>query len=70
LALHPAAPGSDIEVITDSAPHRIADYRTFLRPELKAYLAEQGIHVLGYRALRDLIRAGPDNAARPPDGSA
>jgi predicted glycoside hydrolase/deacetylase ChbG (UPF0249 family) len=58
LLLHPSTPGSDIEVIAASASDRIADYRTFLRPELKAYVAEQGIHLLGYRALRDLIRDG------------
>ena len=32
LLLHPSVPGSDIEAITDSASHRIADYRTFLQP--------------------------------------
>ena len=56
LLLHPSVPGSDIEAITDSASYRIADYQTFLRPELQAYIAAQGIHTLGYRALRDLIR--------------
>jgi predicted glycoside hydrolase/deacetylase ChbG (UPF0249 family) len=56
LLLHPSVPGSDIEAITDSAAYRIADYQTFLRPELKAYVAAQGIHLIGYRALRDLIR--------------
>jgi hypothetical protein len=55
LLLHPSVPGSDIERITASAPHRIVDYQTFLRPELKAYVAEQGIHLLGYRALRASI---------------
>jgi predicted glycoside hydrolase/deacetylase ChbG (UPF0249 family) len=56
LLLHPSVPGSDIEAITASAPQRIADYQTFLRPELQAYVAGQGIHLVGYRALRDLIR--------------
>ena len=56
LLLHPSAPGHDIEAITDSAAYRIGDYETFLRPELKAYVAEQGIHLIGYRRLRDLIR--------------
>ena len=56
LLLHPSAPGYDIEAITDSAPYRIGDYETFLRPELKAYVAGQGIHLIGYRRLRGLIR--------------
>jgi predicted glycoside hydrolase/deacetylase ChbG (UPF0249 family) len=41
--------------ITSSAAYRIADYETFLRPELKAYLSERGIHLIRYRRLRDLI---------------
>ena len=45
-----------MEAIGDAAAYRVADYRTFLRPELKAYVAEQGIHLIGYRRLRDLIR--------------
>jgi predicted glycoside hydrolase/deacetylase ChbG (UPF0249 family) len=57
LLLHPSVPGHDIESITTSAPERIADYRTFLQAELKTYVAGQGIHLIGYRALRDLIRA-------------
>lgn len=57
LLLHPSVPGHDIEAITDSASYRIADYQTFLRPELKAYVAGQGIHLIGYRRLRDLIRS-------------
>lgn len=54
--LHPSVPGSDIEALADSAQYRIEDYQTFLRPELKAYVEAQGIHLIGYRRLRDLIR--------------
>ena len=56
VRMHPAAPGFDLEAITDSAPRRIADYRMLLHPELKAHAAERGIHLIGYRSLRDLIR--------------
>ena len=56
LLLHPSAPGYDIEAITGDAGSRIADYETFLRPELEEYVAGQGIHLIGYRRLRDLIR--------------
>lgn len=55
--LHPSVPGFDIEAIADSAQYRIQDYQTFLRPELKAYVESQGIHLIGYRRLRDLIRS-------------
>jgi predicted glycoside hydrolase/deacetylase ChbG (UPF0249 family) len=54
--VHPAAPGYEVEVITRSAPQRMADYRMMLSPQLKTYVAEQGIHLIGYRQLRDLIR--------------
>ena len=56
LLLHPSVPGSDVEAITNSAAYRIDDYRTFLRPELRAHVEGQGIHTIGYRQLRDLIR--------------
>jgi predicted glycoside hydrolase/deacetylase ChbG (UPF0249 family) len=56
LLLHPSAPGHDIEAIAGSAAYRIADYETFLRPELREYVVERGIHLIGYRRLRDLIR--------------
>jgi predicted glycoside hydrolase/deacetylase ChbG (UPF0249 family) len=54
--VHPAAPGYEVEVITRSAAQRLADYRMMLNPALKAYLAEQGIRLVGYRQLRDLMR--------------
>jgi hypothetical protein len=57
LLLHPSVAGHDIEAITRSAPQRIADYRTFLRPELREHIVERGIHLIGYRHLRDLIGA-------------
>jgi predicted glycoside hydrolase/deacetylase ChbG (UPF0249 family) len=56
VIIHPAAPGYDIEAIAGSAPQRIADYRMMLDPALEAYVAEQGIHLIGYRQLRDLMR--------------
>jgi len=54
--VHPAAPGYEAEVITRSAPQRMADYRMMLNPRLKAWLAEQGIRLIGYRQLRGLMR--------------
>ena len=56
LLLHPSVPGHDMEAISESAGYRVADYETFMRPELKQHVAEQGIHLIGHRLLRDLIR--------------
>jgi predicted glycoside hydrolase/deacetylase ChbG (UPF0249 family) len=55
LLLHPSVGGHDIEAITESAPSRIADYETFMRPELAEHIAGAGIHLIGYRRLRDLL---------------
>jgi hypothetical protein len=55
LLLHPSVSGYDIEAITKSAPSRIADYETFMRPELMEHVAGAGIHLIGYRRLRDLL---------------
>jgi predicted glycoside hydrolase/deacetylase ChbG (UPF0249 family) len=56
LLLHPSVPGHDLEAIAKRSALRFADYECFLQPVLKAYVEEQGIHLIGYRRLRSLIR--------------
>jgi hypothetical protein len=34
----------------------VANYHTFMDPELKKFIKEQGIQVIGYRALKNLIQ--------------
>jgi len=34
----------------------VANYKTFMSKEIKDFLKNAGIHVIGYRNLRDLIR--------------
>ncbi len=55
--LHPAAPGAEIEAITDDARARVADFQTMLSQELRSHLQAAGIHVIGYRSLRQVMRA-------------
>jgi len=55
--IHPAAPGAEIEAITESAWARVADFRTMLNQGLREHLQASGIHVIGYRALRRVMRA-------------
>ena len=55
--IHPAAPGAEIEVITESAWTRIADYQMTLSQELQEHLQATGIHLIGYRTLRQVMRA-------------
>jgi hypothetical protein len=38
-------------------PSRVADYQAFTSSELRDYAKGSGIHVMGYRVLRDLMRA-------------
>ena len=57
LLLHPSVPGYDVESLGEPAGYRIKDYQTFLNPKLEEHIADQGIHLIGYRALRDLLRA-------------
>jgi predicted glycoside hydrolase/deacetylase ChbG (UPF0249 family) len=56
VRLHPALPGPEIEAITHSWGYRVADYQVMLRPGIRDYLTGHGIHTVGYRALRDLMR--------------
>ena len=53
--IHPTVPGEDIEAITEDAPNRVVDYEMMVSAELRDYVQEQGIHVIGYRSLRELV---------------
>lgn len=56
LALHPATDTPELRAICPDWAGRVADYRTFMNAELKPFMHDQGIHVIGYRALRAIIR--------------
>lgn len=58
LLLHPSVAGHDLEAITDRADLRFADYACFMSTALQDYVRGQGIHLIGYRRLRTLIRGG------------
>ena len=55
--LHPAMDTPELRAIAPDWPNRVADYEAFTSPELRDYVRDSGIHVIGYRALRDLMRA-------------
>jgi hypothetical protein len=61
--IHPAAPGAEIEAITESAWARVAEFRTMLSQEFGEHLLASGIQVIGYRALRRVMRAAMGSAA-------
>jgi hypothetical protein len=36
----------------------VADYETFMSEELRAHIQASGVHLIGYRALQELMPAG------------
>jgi predicted glycoside hydrolase/deacetylase ChbG (UPF0249 family) len=54
--LHPACDTPELRAIGSDWRARVADYKAFASPELLAHVKALGIHVIGYRALRDLMR--------------
>lgn len=56
LIVHPAVDGQEIRTITPTWSARVADYQTFLRPELREYVRTSGLQIIGYRALREAMR--------------
>jgi predicted glycoside hydrolase/deacetylase ChbG (UPF0249 family) len=58
FVLHPAAHTPELRAITpDDWPSRVGDHRTFMSEELREYVRRSGVQIIGYRALRDLMRA-------------
>lgn len=59
LLYHAAVPGPEIEAIDrENWTLRVADYRTLLDPALRTSIAARpDVQVIGYRALRDLLRS-------------
>jgi hypothetical protein len=54
--IHPAQDTPELRAITSDWRSRVGDYRVFMSEELRDYVKDAGIHVIGYRALRSLMR--------------
>lgn len=54
--LHPAKDTPELRAIAPDWAARAADYAAFTSAELRDYVRNAGIHVVGYRTLRDLMR--------------
>ena len=59
LLFHPAKNSAELRAIADTHVSRHADYLAFCEPALRDYAEQQGIRVIGYRELRDVMRAQP-----------
>lgn len=53
--IHPSKDTPELRAITPDWPYRVADYRAFTDEGLKQWVAEQGIHVIGYRDIQNLM---------------
>jgi len=58
LAYHPARPGPEIEgIIGEQWPIRVTDWEVFAGEELPRVLAQEGVRMLEYRTLRNLMHS-------------
>lgn len=54
--LHPSVDTPELRAIAPDWRARVGDYEAFLSPELRNYVQSIGVHVIGYRAVRDAMR--------------
>lgn len=54
---HPSIDTPELRSITPDWACRAADYQTFLQDDLRTHLKNEGIHVIGYRTLQELLPA-------------
>ncbi len=57
FVLHPSIDTPELRAITPDWPSRVANYQAFISREFKDFLKNAGIHVIGYRALRAVMRS-------------
>jgi hypothetical protein len=58
ISLHPNIAGDIETIVPDNGHVRVEEYALLQDADFKAFVAEQGIHIIGYRRLRDLMRSG------------
>lgn len=54
--IHPAVDTPELRAIAPDWRCRVGDYETFTDERLRRYVADSGLHAIGYRTLRDLMR--------------
>jgi len=58
LLLHPAQDTPELRALAPDWPSRVANYAACMSHELRDYVQQSGVQVIGYRPLRELLRAG------------
>lgn len=54
---HPSIDSPELRMACPDWPARVANYEAFMSRELKEFIQKSDVHVIGYRVLRDAIRA-------------
>jgi len=57
LILHPARDTPELRALAPDWPSRVANCETVLSGELRDHIRHSGVQVIGYRPLRELLRA-------------
>jgi predicted glycoside hydrolase/deacetylase ChbG (UPF0249 family) len=52
--IHPAKDTPELRAITPDWRCRVADYQDFMNEDLRKHIQQIGVHVIGYRALKEL----------------
>jgi predicted glycoside hydrolase/deacetylase ChbG (UPF0249 family) len=57
LIFHPSVDTPELRAIAPDWPARVANYNAFMSDELKKFIEREDIRLIGYRAIRDAMRA-------------
>ncbi|MBG0771764.1 MAG: ChbG/HpnK family deacetylase [Anaerolineaceae bacterium] len=57
--IHPSKDTPELRHITKSWDCRVADYETFMSEATREFIKNEGIHVIGYRALKEIMPTAP-----------
>ena len=54
---HPAVDTPELRALCPDWPSRVANYHTFMDPEIRRFIKDEGIQVIGYKHLREWMRS-------------
>ena len=57
LIFHPSIDTPELRAIAPDWPARVANYNAFMSDELKKFIESEDVKLIGYRAIRDAMRA-------------
>ncbi|MBE3066898.1 MAG: hypothetical protein IMZ73_05635, partial [Chloroflexi bacterium] len=53
--IHPSKDTPELRAITPDWRCRAADYQNFMNEKLRQHIQKIGVHIIGYRALKELM---------------